>query len=165
MSAAKILLDDLTQGQWDWTPDASGAYVLTVDDDVVVNVREDSDASRLVFYASPGYLHCTWLAGLNEPWTAHSDSVDGESDVGYTVSVDPESGLVLLMWACPRAQVDNVRFREELERFVLVCRYWGSLLCAAPGEPELQPHSEANSGACSPARNRSGWVGAASGGF
>src|SRR5262249_21357932 len=96
-----------------------------------------SATNLISLYSSPGYFCAMdWLAGRTEPWDVHSPTLEGEDDVAYTLRVMPEDGLFLLIWTCPRARLDAVRFREELDRFVAICRFWGSVLSPTPEERE-----------------------------
>jgi hypothetical protein len=134
MDAIEILLDDLQQGaaQAARMSDVSGVYVLTAENDIVVNLHEEVATDRVTLFASPGYLHCTSLPrDQQQPWTNEAFDHPDDPEARRMLRADTETGMVLLVHSFTRGQLDLVRFRVELEHFVSACRHLKSMLAAA----------------------------------
>lgn len=141
MSAVNILLNDLAQGgdASQWVADTDGTYVLTVDDEIVVNIHESAESSDVSFYTSPGYLwDADGMADIEEHWRSGADDAGGECNAARNIAIDPLSGVIVLIRTRAREQLDSVAFREELARAVDQHRYWSDLLSDVPPGPAQQ---------------------------
>lgn len=144
MSAVKILLDDLTNAgpACTWEPDAHGDYLLTVEGDVVLSIHESPYSDEVSFYSSPGYLWAAdWLKGMDTQWRVDVAEPGGEPDVRQTLTVDPQTGVVVLVRTWQRARLDSVRFRGELESSARLHRLWAGLLPETPDEQLAGEHA------------------------
>lgn len=135
MNAIEILLNGLTPGSEasTWDSADSGAYTLTVDTEVIINVQERDGGDTISFWSSPGYLwDADWLRELHSPWSTQATGKGDEGQLRQTLSVSHTNGLVVLGRSWPRMQLDTVRFGQELARCVEVHRFWSGLLSQSP---------------------------------
>jgi hypothetical protein len=138
MDALEILLDSAERGlaQLAAVPGRTGFYVLEADGELVVNLHEDPGSHSISFFAGVGYLDgADWLIGRQDVWSCAARDNPDDPDATRVLHVEPASGLIIAVHAIPRAHLHSVRFREELERFVSVCRSWKSLLPIHPLSP------------------------------
>jgi hypothetical protein len=134
MDAIEILLEGLQQGaaQSARMLDGSGIYVLTAEDDIVVNLHEDVTTNRVSFFTSPGYLQRRdWSGEKPVVWTMETCRHPDDPEAGRMLRIDSDTGLVLLVHSTFRERLDTVRFRIEFEQVVYDCRQWKSLLAVA----------------------------------
>jgi hypothetical protein len=137
LDSIEILLNDASAGlaAQATVPGGAGFYVLEIDNEVIVNLHEDGGTGRVSLFAELGYLdRADWLAGQSQCWSCEVRDHPGDADACRTLCVDPVTRKVMMVHSIQRARLDNVRFREELERFVSACRFWRPLLPAEPAD-------------------------------
>jgi hypothetical protein len=139
MTATEILLGNLFPGHDPalWRANASGAVELAAGDDVIVNIREDETASVVHFYSAPGYFPAGSPPDDPMPEEAQG-TLAGAVSHGYR---HVDTGLFMLLRTVPRERLDDVSFRDELDRHVARCRAWAAVLAPTPPleEPIHQP--------------------------
>jgi hypothetical protein len=131
MDAIEILLDGAQRGlaQLAAIPGRASFYALEADSELIVNLHDDLSSNSVSFFAGVGYLDgADWLIGRADVWSCATRDNPDDPDASRVMYVDPATGLVIAVHSIPRAHLHSVRFHEELERFVSVCRFWKSLL-------------------------------------
>jgi hypothetical protein len=131
VSTIDILLGDFfSGGEPVWRPKPGEVVTLAAGDDVIVNICEDETAEVVHFYSSPGYLpHDGELETL--PDAGAGPAMAGVVDRLYS---HREDGMILQLRTFPRAKLDKVSFREEMDRFVADCRACARQLSPTPFE-------------------------------
>ncbi|MEO5669676.1 MAG: hypothetical protein ABIR26_03190 [Ramlibacter sp.] len=132
MSAVNILLGDFFNGAdiARWRPDAGEPVVLAVGDEVLVNICEDETGTAVHFYSATGYAPPDLAVG------APCARENGMPGVHSRAFCHDGSKLVMLLRTMPRASLDSVSFREQLEHHVADCRAWAAVLLSAPANQQ-----------------------------
>jgi len=132
MSAARLLLDSMLAAQGPWVADDRGVIVLTVGNDVIVNVIEDETAEEIHIFSAAGYLH-----GSSAMRVELAPELAGE---GYfSVRLVRPSGLVVPHRTLARAQLDGVSFCKELSCHVSATRALADALRKDCAQPHRDP--------------------------
>jgi len=123
VSALQILLRDWGGQGAGIVADASGTYSLPVHRNLIVNLREDATATRVLAYAGLGYLpdERVWHPDLDRMRIVRVRSCDDIPDAQCELRVDRRSGLVLVVQSWPREALNEVSFPESLQRLIDNC--------------------------------------------
>src|SRR5678816_1808419 len=133
MNAIRIVLGDLFGGDaTPWLANGDEVFVLTVDDDVIVNLCEDETASLVHLFSAPGYARPGALVAA----PAMPEDDRDTPEVASKALVHEDSGIVMVVRTMPRQRFDGVRFPEELQRHVAACRAWSAALSPTPVESQ-----------------------------
>jgi hypothetical protein len=132
MSVISLLLDQLVSASAhlpvDWHAEPDGTYVITLDNDIVLNLHEDPATNRVAMYASPGSLSLDDQIDEPGPWSVRMAGQGDLAEATLETRADPDTGIVLLVLDAHRASLDNVRFPQFLAHFVSWYRGWTRLL-------------------------------------
>jgi hypothetical protein len=131
MNAVDAVLGDLFDTTAaPWRADDSAWSVVTVDDDVIVNIAEDETASLVHLFSAPGY------AARGEDLTAPLQALeDGQAcDFRRAIYVHDDTRLMMVLRTLPRERLDSVFFQQQLQCHVAECRAWNQVLLPTPEE-------------------------------
>jgi hypothetical protein len=131
MSAIRILLDDMAGHAWPDPPGSGDPYLLQIDSDVIIALREDEDGSHIHLYSCPGHVTpAGWLEqhAIDGAWTTTTHDADTEPGVARMLYVEQLDGRMLLGESWPRALLDKVRLAERLSYFTELTRWWRRML-------------------------------------
>ncbi len=138
MSAIRILLGDMAGQAWPDPPSPGDPYLLQIDGDVVIGLREDEDGSHIQLCSCPGYFTAfDWLEqyAVDGAWSTTKHDDDTEPGVARMLCIEQPDGRVLLGEFWPRALLDKVRLAERLAYFAELTRWWQRMLAPVASPP------------------------------
>ena len=138
MNAIRILLGDMAGQAWPEPAGPGDPYLLQIDSDVVIALKEDEDGSHIHLCSCPGYFTPVgWLEqqAVDGAWSTNTQDEDTEPGVARMLYIEQADGRVLLGESWPRALLDKVRLAERLSYFTELTRWWQRMLVPAPSPP------------------------------